>query len=132
MKNEYDSEYSNVKFIAEENIVLLTWKKFCSFDDYRNPAMFAAELLMNHAGSNYVIDARNGFEDDKADVKWGFEVLLPYMSKSDCRKCVFIMEEVPSIEEEMDMWTKEFTKYFEVYKVNSCDEAIKIIHDNRI
>lgn len=38
------------------------------------------------------------------------------------------MEAVNNIKEEMDMWTAEFTKYFEVYKVDSYQKAMaKII-----
>jgi len=59
--NEFDSEFSNVKYMAEENIVLLTWKKFCCYDDYRNPTTFALELLKKYSNSNFVVDARNGF-----------------------------------------------------------------------
>ena len=125
-KNEFDSEFSNVKYIEEDNIVFLTWKKFCCNDDYRNPATFALELLKKYPNSNFVVDARNGFEDEKQDVKWGITVLLPAMSKTDCKNIVFIMKEVNEIEE-MDMWTKEFTKYFTVNRVKSYKDAVEII-----
>ena len=29
-KIEFDSEFSNVKYIEKDNVVFLTWKKFCS------------------------------------------------------------------------------------------------------
>jgi len=126
-KNEFDSEFSNVIYMAEDNIVLLTWKKFCCYNDYRNPTTFALDLLKKHSNSNFVVDARNGFEDEKDDVKWGFSVLLPAMSNTDCKIVAFIMNEVNQIEEEMDMWTKEFMKYFTVKKVISYAEAVKYI-----
>ena len=74
-----------------------------------------------------MFDARNGFEDNKADVEWGFSFLLPEMAKTDCKYVVFIMNEVEEIEEEMDMWTKEFKKYFVVKKVENYSEAIEFI-----
>ena len=126
-KNEFNSEFSNVKYISEDNIVFLTWKKFCCYDDYRNPTIFALELLKKYTNSNFVVDARNGFEDDKEDTEWGFSVLLPAMSNTDCKNVVFIMNEVNEIEEEMDMWTKEFMKYFEVKKVKCYEDAVKVI-----
>ena len=125
--NEFDSEFSNVKYMFEDNIVLLTWKKFCCYNDYRNPTTFALELLKKYPNSNFVVDARNGFEDEKDDIEWGFSVLLPAMSSTDCKRVVFIMNEVNEIEEEMDMWTKEFMKYFTVKKVTSYAEAVKQI-----
>ena len=49
------------------------------------------------------------------------------MSSTDCKIVVFIMNEVNEIEEEMDMWTKEFMKYFTVKKVTRYEEAVKYI-----
>ena len=127
MKKEFDSEFCNVKYIEDDNIVLITWKKFCCYDDYRNPTTFALELLKKYSNSNFVVDARNGFEDEKDDVEWGFSVLLPAMSNTDCNIVVFIMNQVNEIEEEIDMWTKEFMKYFTVKKVLTYEDAVKFI-----
>lgn len=129
-KDNFDSEFCNVKYIEKDNIVLLTWKKFASFENYRTPTLFAAELLAKHEGSSFVCDARNGFEDEKEDVEWGFSVLLPTMSKAGCKNVVFIMNEVNEIEDEMDMWTKEFMKYFTAIKVTTYDEAVERIKRN--
>lgn len=129
MESEFNSEFCNVKYIKEDNVVFLTWKKFCSHDDYRNPATFAVNLLKEHPDSNFICDARNGFEDDKDDVKWGFEVYLPSMADTDCKAVVFIMNEVNEIEEEMDMWTKEFMKYFKVKRTTSYEDGLKFIRE---
>jgi len=120
MKNEFDSEFSNVKYMAEDNIVLLTWKKFCCYDDYRNPTIFALESLKKYSNSNFVVD-------EKGDIEWGFSVLLPAMSNTDCKNVVFIMNKSNEIEEEMDMWTKEFMKYFTVTKVKCYEDAVKML-----
>lgn len=126
--DEYNSEYCQVRYQKEDNIVLLTWKKFCCYDDYRTPTSYALELLKKQKGSNLVIDARNGFEDEKEDVEWGFTYLLPNMAKTDCKSVVIIMDAVNDIEGEMDMWTKEFMKYFHVSRATSYEEASRIIH----
>jgi quinol monooxygenase YgiN len=97
-------------------------------EDYRKPATFALELLRQFPGSNLVVDARNGFEDAKEDVEWGFSVLLPEMAKTDCKYVVFIMNEVSDIDEEMDMWTKEFGKYFGVCRAVSFEDAVAAMH----
>jgi hypothetical protein len=127
MPAEYDSEYGNVKYIETDNTVFITWKKFCRFDDYRKPTLFALNLLETHKNSNLVIDARNGFEDDEADIAWAFGTLLPAMSKTGCRTVVFITNVVNPIEEEIDLWTREFQKYFTVSKTNSYDSAINLL-----
>lgn len=125
--NDFDSEYCHVEYIAADNIVLLTWKKFCCKNNYRNPTTFAVDLLNRYPGSNFVVDARNGFEDENEDVNWGFSVLLPAMSKTDCKIVVFIVNEVNAIMPEMNMWTKEFKKYFIVKQVANYSDAIKFI-----
>ena len=104
-------------------MVLIAWKKFCRFEDYRKPTLFALDLLREHPGSDLAIDARNGFEDDKADVEWAFGVLLPAMARTGCRTVWFIMQEVSGIEEEMDLWGKEFGKYFEVRRTTALRET---------
>jgi len=127
-KLELDSEFCNVKYIEKDNIVFLTWKRFCCFEDYRKPTTFALELLRQFQNSNLLVDARNGFEDAKEDVEWGFSILLPEMAKTDCKYVVFIMNEIKDIEEEIDMWTKEFGKYFGVCRVTSLEDAIEAVH----
>jgi hypothetical protein len=128
-KKEFDTEFCNVKYMEEDKVVLLTWKKFSSFDNYRRPATFALDLLREYPGSSFIVDARNGFEDEKEDVEWGFSFLIPNMAKTGCTKVAFIMNEVSDIKEEMDMWTKEFLKYFRVDKVDSYEKAIQKLTD---
>lgn len=127
-KLEFDSEFCNVKYIKNDNIVFLTWKKFCCFEAYREPTTFALQLLRQFPNSNFVVDARNGFEDVKEDVEWGFSVLLPEMAKTDCKRVVFITNAKLNIEEEIDIWTKEFGKYFGVSQVTSFDGAVEALH----
>lgn len=122
---EFNSDYSNVKYIEEDKVVLLTWKKFACGDNYRIPTTFAWNLLKEYKDSRFVVDARNGFEDDKEDLEWGFSVLLPGMAQTTCKMICFIMNEVNEIEEEMDLWTKEFGKYFAVVKAIDYMNAIK-------
>lgn len=122
---EFDSEFCNVRFIEKDNVVFLAWKKFACGDDYRKPTTFAGELLKENVGSKFIVDARNGFEDEKADVEWGFSVLLPKMAETTCKIVCFIMNEVNDIEEEMDMWTKEFGKYFAVIKAPDYENALE-------
>jgi hypothetical protein len=126
----FDSEFCHVEYVEKDNVVFLTWKKFARLDDYRTPALFAMELLKSNPDSNFVVDTRNGFEDDPADVDWGFTELLPGMARTDCRFVVFIMEKVSPIEGEMDMWTLEFSKYFTVLRAESYEQAIREIRSH--
>ena len=125
LMKELDTEFCNVKYMEKDNVVLLTWKEFACGDDYRIPTTFAWELLKKYKESKFVVDARNGFEDEKEDVKWGFSILLPGMAQTTCKIVCFIMNKVNEIEEEMDMWTKEFGKYFAVVKAINYDDAME-------
>nr|WP_294484105.1 hypothetical protein [uncultured Ruminococcus sp.] len=118
----FSSEYADVRLW--KNKVLLTWKKEARFENYRAPTAAALELMGKYS-CDFVIDARNGFEDEKEDVEWGFTFLLPEMAKTGCKNVWFIMNEVNENEigEEMDMWGTEFGKYFTVRKVDSPEKV---------
>lgn len=49
---EFCSEYANVKYIKEDNIVLLVWKKPAYLENYRKPTELALEMLRSNEGSN--------------------------------------------------------------------------------
>lgn len=121
----FESPYCRVTYLEGDKAVYLAWKGFCRGGDYRRPTMYALSLLKECSGSDFIIDARNGFEDDPVDVEWGFKILLPAMGKTGCARCVMIMNEVNDIEGEMDMWTREFKKYFQVLRVSSLEEALE-------
>lgn len=122
----FQSDYCTVSFIEEDTLVLLTWHKACSGPDYRTPVNYAVELFhTNPACTKLVIDARNGFEDDPADIHWGFNTFLPALSQTSCKEVYFIMDAVSAIEEEMDLWTLEFKKYFAVSRICAYSEALQ-------
>ncbi|MCD8121873.1 MAG: hypothetical protein LUE65_06465 [Clostridiales bacterium] len=120
----FDSEFCTVQYMETDHVVLLAWKKACSFNDYRSPSLFMLWLLEEHPGSTYVVDARNGFEDEKEDVDWAFAHLIPLMAATGCKTVVFIMNPRNDIEGEMDMWGNEFRKYFQVFRVTNYTEAL--------
>lgn len=124
IKKLFDSQYGKVEYIEEDHTILLTWKEKCSFANYRNTTLAALSGLQAYDQSNLLIDARNGFEDEPEDVQWGFQMLLPAMAKTACRAVVLIMQIENDIEGEMDMWSKEFAKYFKVIRVRSYAEAV--------
>ena len=74
--------------------------------------MTATELLpcrikFRFTRSVFIVDARNGFEDVKEDVDWGFTFFLPELKKIGCKIWGFILPEVSEIEGEIDLWTKD-------------------------
>lgn len=123
--NDLETEFCSVKYIKEENAVLLTWKKFACGKNYQNPTTYARKMFEETGAKSYIVDARNGFEDEKEDVEWVISVLLPGMAKTSCKTVCFIMNEVNEIEAEMDFWTKEFSKYFKVVKATTFEMALR-------
>lgn len=71
---EFHSDYASVTYMENDHVVLLTWKKEAHFDAYREPTSFALTLLQEHKNSNFIVDARNGFEDTKEDVDWDLPI----------------------------------------------------------
>ena len=49
---EFCSEYANVKYIEEDNIVLLTWKQPAYLENYRRPTELAPKQWRREMQSN--------------------------------------------------------------------------------
>ena len=124
MNNAFDSQFCYVRRISEDGVVSLTWKKYAHHDDYREPTLFALDLLRTSGDKIFVIDARDGFEDHEDDIVWAFSTLLPTMATTDLRHVVFITSDASKIEDEMGMWTREFRKYFTVDRATDYEGAL--------
>ena len=123
----FESDYARCEYIEKDNVVFHVWKKEAHFEDYRVPVTASLEMLREHAGSVFIVDARNGFEDVKEDVDWGFTFFLPELKKTGCKIWGFILPEVSEIEGEIDLWTKEIEKNFRVIRATSYEEILERI-----
>ncbi len=125
----FENKFAIVEYIEGDNVVFHIWKKEAHFDDYRKPVTASLELLREHKDSVFIVDARNGFEDTKEDVEWGFDYFLPELKKTGCRIWGFILPEVSDIEGEIDLWTREIEKNFKVIRAESYSDILsKIKH----
>ena len=61
----YQSEFCDVTYLDDLNVVFVKWKKFCRQDDYRNPLLYAIGIMRNHKDCHYVADTRDGFKTNK-------------------------------------------------------------------
>ena len=120
----FESKYAIIEYIEKDDAVFHIWKKEAHFADYREPVTASLELLREHPGSLFIVDARNGFEDVPKDVEWGFQYFLPELEKTGCRIWGFILPEVSDIEGEIDLWTAEIVKHFTVIRAESYEEVI--------
>ena len=121
----FESEYAKTDYIEKDNAVFHVWKKEAHFSDYRTPVIASLEMLRAHAGSLFIVDARNGFEGTPEDVEWGFQYFLPELKKTGCRIWGFVLPVVSEIEGEIDLWTAEIEKNFTVIRAESYDEIIR-------
>ncbi len=114
--DKFESEYAKIEYIEKDNVVFHVWKKEAHFDNYREPVSASLEMLRAHKGSTFIVDARNGFEDVKEDVEWGFTYFLPELKRTGCIIWGFSLPESSEIESEIDLWTKEIVKNLRVIR----------------
>ena len=123
----FESDYAKTEYIEKDNVVFHVWKKEAHFDDYRKPVEASLEMLKAHENSIFIVDARNGFEDVKEDVEWGFNYFLPELKMTGCKVWGFILPEVSDIEGEIDLWTKEIEKNFRVIRATSYESILSMV-----
>lgn len=109
------------------NVVLVTWKKFCSGRDYRIPLMYAVGLMAAHKGCHFVADTRDGFEDAPEDLQWIFDEFIPAARKTDCSYVFFIIDRDNSLKKELDTQTGELKNYFTVRPCFDLDEVRAVL-----
>ena len=98
----YLSEYCEVSYNEQYNVVFVKWKKFCKGEDYRKPLLYALEIIRNNDGCNYVADTRNGFENYCDDTKWVAEYFMPHAAKNGCKYIYFIIDKNNSLKDELE------------------------------
>lgn len=98
----FSSEFCEVRYNAEYNVVFVKWKKFCCAEDYRAPLLHALEIIRQHDGCNYVADTRDGFEDASEDTKWVAEYFMPEAVNAGCKIIYFIIDRNNSLKDELE------------------------------
>jgi len=127
----YSSEFSDVTYLEDLNIVLVKWKKFCTQDDYRNPLLFALDIMKNHSDCHYVADTRDGFENEQADTQWLFDVFLPQTALTTCKIIFFIINNDNTLKKELEGQAIELRKLFNVHYCFRLDEVQSILNEYR-
>jgi hypothetical protein len=123
----FKSEFSEVSYNEEMNVVLVKWKKFCCIDNYRKPLLYALEIIKNHKNCNYVADTRSGFENKLEDTQWLFDIWLPQVASTTCKAFFFIIDKNNKLKEELDGQSVELKKLFDVHYCFGFDEIKEIL-----
>ena len=125
----FKSEYCDVNYNEELNVVFVKWKKFCFQNDYRNPLYYALEIMKNHNDCHYVADTRDGFENEKEDTEWLFnEWLSKVASLTTCKIIFFIINKNNNLKKELEGQSIELKKMFDViycFGLNEVKEILK-------
>ena len=126
----FQSEYSDVSYIEELNVVFVKWKKFCFEEDYRKPLLYALEIMKTHNNCHYVADTREGFENDPSDTQWLFENWLPQVALTTCKAIFFIIDKDNKLKEELEGQSNELQKQYEIFYCFGLDEVKEILKNN--
>ena len=97
----YKSDYCEVEDLNEFNVVFVTQKQYCEFEDYRKPLNYALEIIKNHKNCNYAVDTRNGFENNPADTEWMAEILIPQAVEYGCKTVCIIVDKSNPLADEL-------------------------------
>ena len=97
----YLSEFCDVAYEEEKNVVFVKWKKFCCMEDYRKPLEYALEIIEKYK-CDYVADTRDGFENIPEDTAWVADYFMPKAASLGCKCIYFIIDEDNSLKEELE------------------------------
>ena len=127
----YLSEFCDATYLEDLNVIFVKWKKFCSQDDYRNPLLYALDIMKSNNGGHYVADARDGFENEQADTQWLVDVFLPQTALTTCKAFFFIIDNDNKLKEELEGQSVELRKLFDVHYCFGLDEVKSILNQYR-
>ena len=128
----YRSEFCDVDYLPDLNVVFVRWKKFCQQDDYRNPLLYAIDIMKNHKGCHYVADTRDGFENEEADTQWVFDVFLAQTAQTTCKAIFFIIDNDNTLKDELEGQSLELKKQFDVHYCFGIDEVGELLNQYRL
>lgn len=118
----YLSDTCDVYYVAEKNVVLVHWKKYCELEKYRAPLEAALQVIKEHKDCNYVADTRDGFEDNPLDTKWVAEYFMPQAKEFGCRIIYFIIDKDNSLKEELEGQEKDASSLLEFRYIYDLDD----------
>lgn len=118
----YLSDTNDVYYVADKNVVLVHWKKYCELEKYRAPLESALQVIREHKGCNYVADTRDGFEDNPLDTRWVADYFMPKAKEYGCEIIYFIIDKDNSLKEELEGQEKDSSSLLEFRYIYALDE----------
>jgi len=109
-----ESEFCKVEYLQNINAVLCTWKKYCEFNDYREPLQYGLNLINQNGATTWITDTSNGFESTPEDNQWLATEFSPQAINSTCKKVVFIIKNDSPLKNEIELHSELLKQFFEV------------------
>lgn len=110
----FQSEFCKVAYLQNINAVLCTWKKYCEFNDYREPLQYGLKLIRQNNATTWITDTSNGFESTSEDNQWLATEFSPQTINSTCKKVVFIIKNNSPLKKEIELHSQLLKQFFEV------------------
>jgi isopenicillin N synthase-like dioxygenase len=110
----YESEFCKVEYLQNINAVLCTWKKYCEFNDYREPLQYGLKLINQNNATTWITDTSNGFESTTEDNQWLAIKFSPQAIDSTCKKVIFIIKNDSPLKNEIELHSQLLKQFFEV------------------
>ena len=124
MNEVFDSEYINVEYRKDDNIVLVVLKGKVKRDSYRTPMMHAADMVMRHSCKVMRVDFRADPGISENDIIWSKKVLLANLKNKASENPS--AQETESAEDKFASMTREQALE---YMGLDADADIKVIDD---
>ena len=105
MEEVYLSICCDVFYVADKNVVLVHWKKYCELEQYREPLMKALQVINAHRG------------------KWVTEYFMPKAKEYGCSIIYFIIDKDNSLKEELEGQEKDASSILEFRYIYGIDEV---------
>lgn len=110
----FKSEYCEVELFEEQNAVYCRWKKFCEYDNYREPLKHGLKLIQENKLKNWITYANDGFENNPADTEWLINEFCPRIKNSTCKNIFFIIDPKSELRKEIISQKEALSKDFRV------------------
>ncbi len=119
----YTSEFCEVAYEPDYNVVFVKWKKFCCNEAYRAPLEYALNIIKEHDNCDYVADTRSGFENMPEDTRWVADYFMPKAAEYGCKCIYFIIDENNSLKEELEGQASDSSGIIAFKYIYSLDEV---------
>lgn len=127
-----NSEFAEIAFRKDDNVVELSWKKYCCGDTYRNILRDMLEQLKEHTGSSLIVDFRNGFEEQQSDLDWVYDEFIPLLARTaECDAIAFIITTEDDRINDLNIWCMVLEEYFAVGRFCEYSKAVDFIRKAR-